>query len=178
MSETISYVRKKTRKSYSIVFDSGEFKTKVVTRIFGYDSILGKWDKISETSELKPLDVHPTKPTKVIETFIVLMREATDFQSLKLLKAFYKQNIKVSVKDLESNIYLTMANGHVFMNDLVRGTCAPMQLNYTPQNIKFERLNEPERIGEQEKDALLKEGYLLFEELLMPNGKNELRLMV
>jgi hypothetical protein len=176
MEKKISYVREKTTKSIKIVYDTEtkSYKCRVKTTVKGLDAVLQRWDVLSVKEELLPLSEHPTKPTKVIETCLIIMREAIDYQTLKMLKGYFRQKIKVSVKDAESNIYLTYANGHIFMNDLVRGLCAPMQVNHTPTNLKLEKLGEPERISEQEKNELVKQGFSIYEEI-MANG--ELRIL-
>jgi hypothetical protein len=180
MNENIQYLRKKTIHRDRIVWDyaTQSFKNRHITIVKGFDHILNRWNKISEKTELLPVESYPTHPSKKLEFSVVLQRQATDYQTLKTLIAHFKQKIRVSVKDTESNIYLVLVNGKIFMCDIYRGTTAPMQMNYTPQNIKREAVSEPERITEQEKNMLLNQGYPLYEEILMPNGNSEFKQMV
>jgi len=178
--QEIEYARFKEKGRDKIVFDAKtqSFKNRHVTLTYGYDAVLGRWDKISEKTELLDVSTYPTKPTKKLEFDVVLMRQATDYQTLKTLTAYFKQKFIAEVKDAESNVYLVLCNGKIFMCDVIRGTTAPLEMNYTPENIKRTFIGEPIRITEKEKDALLRDGYPLYEQILLPNGDSEFRQLV
>jgi hypothetical protein len=173
-----NYERYKKSYSQKVVFHEGKFQVRKVTVIKGYDSLMRRFDKVKETVEYLPLSVLNPPPKKVIETSIIVYRTATDFQTLKTLKAYFKKTMRISVKDKDSNIYLVLVDGKVFMTDLMKVT-APLQLNSVAKNVKLEFLGTEERISEEEKDRLVKEQKIpVFEEREMPNNETQYVLIV
>jgi hypothetical protein len=173
--EKPKYERYKESFSDRIFHDGKNYMVKRTFTVKGYDNLLRIWNTVQVRTEILPLSILEYPPVKSLELTIVLLREATDFQSLKLLKAYFKQTFKISVKDAESNIFIKLVDGKVFMSDLIRGTCCPMQRNHVYQNITTEKIGEATRISEQEAKELMAKGHLLYEEIL-PSG--ELRQIV
>ncbi|MCJ7559337.1 hypothetical protein MUO79_01800 [Candidatus Bathyarchaeota archaeon] len=161
----VEYARYKQSHSDRIIHDGKAYVVQRTFTVKGFDSLLDKWNKVKVYTKILPLSEHPNKPTKSLELTVVLMRETTDYQTLRTIKGFFKSSFKIEVKDVESNIYLTYCNGLIFMNDVVRGVTCMLQLNGIPKNIRCEKIGDAIRISEAEKDALLKEGCALYEEL-------------
>jgi len=184
MSETneypigkINYERYKKTHHDKIFHDGKTFMVRREHIIKGYDLLLRKWDVVKTTEEILSLSALREKPSKVVETDIIVYRSATDYKTLKRLEAFFKKTMRVSVKDLESNIYLVLVDGKVFMTDLMKVT-APLQLNSVARNVKLEFIGEETRLTTEEKDVLIKQGIPLFEEREQPNGETQYLLMV
>jgi hypothetical protein len=161
----IEYERYKESYSDKIIHDG---KAYVLSREFtvkGFDTLMDRWNTVKVYKKILPLSELREKPTKSLELTVILMRETTDYQTLRTIRGYFKSSFKIEVKDVESNIFLTYCNGFVFMNDVVRGMTCMLQLNGIPRNIQCEKIGEPQRINEAEKDALLKEGCVIYEEL-------------
>lgn len=174
----INYERFKKSFSQKVVFHEGKYQVKKVTKISGYDFLLRRWNKVEEIVEFLPLSALMNPPKKVVETDIIILRSATDYKTLRNIEAFFKKSMRVSVRDLENNIYLVFVHGKVFLTDLT--TTCPLQLTRVEKNkqIKVEFIGIEEKLTEEEKDALVKKGVPVFEERAMPNNQTEYVLLV
>jgi len=177
----VNYQRYKKSSSDKIVFHDNQYMVKRKTTVKGYDVLLRKWDILKQTEEFLPLSAWKYPPQKVVEAEIIVYRTATDYRTLKTLQAYFKKTMKVTVKDLESNIYLVYVDKRVFMTDVsgrVNAFTTPLQMNANYRNIKVEFLGEDQRISVEEKDKLVSEGTPLFEERQLPNGESQYILLV
>lgn len=139
-NKPIEYLRYKSCFSDKIVFQDNKYQVKRKTVTKGYDSLLGKWS-ICDIS-FKLLSLSEIGAFKELTQTIYIKKTNVNPETLQNMELWLKRIRKVSVISKESNIYLTTNNGRIYMNDVVKGVCAPLQLNSTPQNIKVELLEE------------------------------------
>lgn len=182
----VEYSRFKESHSDKIIFNGKEYVVERTFRVKGYDALMHKWDTVKVYTKILPLSELPEKPSKVAELSIVILRETVNPQNLKMLKGYFLQKLKVSIKDMENNLFLVVVHGKVFMTDLSgKGHCntAPIGTNtllnpkYRPNTIKVE-FEEAERISNEKASELLKSGLMLYEELELPDGTSEFAQLV
>jgi hypothetical protein len=133
----IEYCRYKQQKMDKIVLEKGTWQVSRKTVTLGYDALMGKWVKINAETTLHPISEAGCLKS-VLQT-VYVKRVGTD-SMLKPIELWLKVVRKISVKDLENNIYLKEFKGRIFQTDLT--VTAPMNLNYVPRGIKIEKLSE------------------------------------
>lgn len=138
------------------------FMVRRITRVWNFDEInqckLGKqpisktitWFEISELPEDR-------RPVKSLIIPIVLKKNATDYQTLTMLTAYFSQDLEVKV--LTDEIYkyqfLTKCEGRAFINNLSSGECTPVVMTGEQVGIQKTFLGKEKRLTESEAQRLL-----------------------
>jgi hypothetical protein len=139
VSEPIKYLRYKSCFSDKIISENG-YKVKRTTTTKGYDSLLGKWSICDKSSKLLPLS--EIGCFKELTQTIYIKKTNVNPSTLENMELWLKRVLKIEVINKESNVYLTMACNRIFVNDVVRGLCVPLQQNGCPQNLKITKVSE------------------------------------
>ena len=129
-NKPIEFARFKSYFTTKIVFIDGEYKCLKTTVWSGWDSLLHKWvSNIKTEKQILPLSELKEKPSKSVIQEIYVKRTGSN-SMLKPIEIYVKIQKKIEVRDLESNVFLTQANGLVFMVDLAEKplgcACAPL----------------------------------------------------
>ena len=136
-NQPIEYARFKHVSSDKITDERGKWECKRKTITRGFDPLLHKWQVIDTDFSFLPIEEIGCFKSVIQEIYVKRVAIGAD---MKELARWFMVKRKVSVKDKDSNIFLTMADGRIFQSDLT--TTAPMNLNYVPEGIKIEKVGE------------------------------------
>jgi hypothetical protein len=136
-NQPIAYARFKHVSSDKIVNGRGrwECKRKAITR--GFDALLHRWDVVNTEYTFLPMEEIGCYKELIQNLYV---KRVAVGQDMKEMTKWFMVKRKVTVKDKDNNIFLTQADGRIFASDLT--TTTPMNLNYTPEGMKIEKVSE------------------------------------
>ena len=137
VNEKIYYQRYEHSDSDEIILKDGKWQVSRTTTTKGYDSLMGNWVTLQKA--VKFLSLSEIGLFKSLNQVVFVRRTAID-SMLKTVELWLKVVRKISVKDLDNNIYLTESDNRIFQTDF-NITC-PISQNSTPQGLKIEKISE------------------------------------
>lgn len=137
--DTIEFQRHKETSTKTIVFDKNQWKVLKKTKKYGFDSVLHKWVHYATVQTFEPLS--SIGCLKKIERTVYIKRSVLDLNTMRNIDRYFRLIQKISVKDIDTNLYLTSAGNRVFMTDLMDVT-APLQFNHVPEGIEVRNSSE------------------------------------
>jgi hypothetical protein len=136
-NQPIAYARFKHVSTSKIVCERGKWenKKKMITK--GFDSLLHRWDIIHTEFVFETMEKIGCFKELVQNLYVKRVAVGSD---LKEVSKWFIIKRKVIVKDKDSNIFLTQADGRTYQTDLT--TTVSVNLNHTPEGIKIEKVSE------------------------------------